>query len=299
MVIKKTLEILKDIPNVLNLSGPVISSQEVKGAGKSVRSILDVSSGRISHFTKKFIYKKIELKKLDYKVVDMPSYLLPVSFNERTSDIILNLHFFGTDDVSRISYKDLYGLLVYGYCFKELATFKFKISKDYAPIYAQFIVNIMMKLFGKDYGLIGTFSAEISKLKFITLCYVSSSFFGVPQGKSLYDYSSGLSKYSYKEYLEEFNPSRFDFTSFRQYIHSLDESKCMPGIDIYKFSLKAIRQFGFSFLPAFEDIGRFQSLFTVSDLFGTRLAPGFIRKFNEPSFRSIMTISETIFRKIK
>jgi hypothetical protein len=299
MVIKERLEILKNTPNIMDFSSSVIKSQEVSGALENIRSVLDVSSGRISHFTKPFVYKKIAEKNPDFKVVKMTNYILPVSFNKKTSDVILNLNFFGTDDISRISYKDLYSLLVYGYCFKALASYKFKIPSSYSPLYAQFIVNIMVKLFGKDYGLLGAFASEINKLKFITNCYSAASFFGVAQNKKLYNSAAGISKYPYTDHLEEFNPEEYDLTNFRQYILALDRSKCMPGFNIYAFSVKAVRQFGFSFLPLFEDIGRYQSLMTCSDLFGTSLAPGYIRKFNESVFKAIITISQQIFRKLK
>jgi len=298
MIVKDNLEILKGIPNVLNLPSSVISSQEIKSAIQGIRNILEVSEARINHFTKPVIYKKLLEKNPKIKVLFMDSYFLPVSYNKKSNDVIINLKFFGTDDVSRIGYKDLYSLLVYGYAFRDLVTETFVIPRKYSTLYSQFIVNIMIKLFGKDYGLLGTFSTEISKLKFLTNCYVQCSFFGEKQDTSLYNLCSNISGYSYKTD-EEFDPSKFDFTKIKDYIESLDKSRCMPGFDIYKFTSKMLRQFGYSFLPVFEDISRFQCIFTCSDLFGTRISPGYIRGFNEPTFKAIITISELMFRKMK
>jgi hypothetical protein len=156
----------------------------------------------------------------------------------------------------------------------------------------------MVKVFGKDYGLLGAFALEIDKLKFLTNCYCARSFFDVPQDKKLYDYAAGISKFNYSDF-KNFNIDNYDLLSFRQYVSSLSDSKCMPGFNMYSFSVKAIRQFGFSFLPLFEDIGRYQCLITISDLFGTLLSPGYIKKFNEPVFNSIILISKQIFKKIK
>lgn len=295
MEIKNNLDILKNTPNILDLSLPIVSSFEIPDGVNSVKHILSVFRGRVSHFTKPSIYRQLDSQNPLFVVVRMPKYILPVTWNKKTSQIILNLDFFGTDDISRVSAKDLYSLLVYGYCFKILVNNEYVISRKHSTLFSQFLISMLVKMFGKDYGLLGTFSPEINKLKFLTNCYVQCSFFGISQTVSLYNTCASMSGYSPRE---DFDPSDFDFTSFRQYVISLNKTGCMPDFDIYKLSTKVVRQFGFSFLPIFEDISRFVSIFTTSDLFGNKLAPGYIRSFNEPTFQAIMTLSEYIFKRL-
>jgi len=297
MIIKDKFSLLKDLPNILNLSKSVINTYKIEGGPRKIFVILKLMENRINHFTKEPIMNMLsDIRKRErLGVVNIPNYLLPVTYNKPTNGVIINVTAIGSDDLSRHDPKNIYAILVYGLIFSVLATKKYNIDAKYFSTISNFFVSIFIRLFGKDYGLLGIYSTEIPKLKFLTNCYILNSFFGI-KGNNAYRLSGASASFDYKDIETELN--KYDFYEIKDFIQALNSLKVMPGINRYIFSSKVLRLFGYGFLPALEDISRLMSIITTSSLSGTNVVPTFISKYNETEYNKLMEISKNIFKKI-
>jgi hypothetical protein len=175
---------------------------------------------------------------------------------------------------------------------KDIITKKIKISDVHAAPISSFLHGIFMKGFGKEYGLLGSFTGSISVLKFLTNSYVLASFFGIT-GISNYRRSSTGSGVDFREYKEKLD--KYDFTNINDFILALADFRVFPNINKHLFANRILKQFTIEFLPALEDISRFISVITTSDIKGTSIAPTYISKYNERAYASILEISKLIF----
>jgi hypothetical protein len=296
MIIKKQFDLLQGVQNTLNLSSVEIKSAEIENGPRKAYVVLELMKKRITHFTKDKVFSLIQGLKArqSLSIVVLEDYSLPVSYNYPTNSIVINLSPFGIDDI--LSTKpgpiDLYAALVYGITMREIINKKVKISDSHAAPIASFLHAIFMKGFGKEYGLLGSFTGSISVLKFLTNSYVLASFFGIT-GISNYRRSSTGSGVDYREYKEKLD--KYDFTNINDFILALADFRVFPNINKHFFANRILRQFTIEFLPALEDIARFISVITTSDITGTTLAPTYIKKYNERSYSSILEISKIIF----
>lgn len=297
MIIKEKFSLLKDLPNTLSLSRPIINTYKVDSGPRKLFVILKLMENRINHFTKDPIIKLLSdlSRREKIEVVNIPNYLLPVTYNRTTDGKIINLTAMGSDDISRHDPKNIYAALVYAITFSRLVTKKYQVDEKYFTSISNFLISIFIRLFGKDYGLLGTYSTEIPKLKFLTNCYILSSFFGA-KGSNLYRKAGSASSFDYKEIEQELN--KYDFLEIKDFIKSLSDFKVMPGINRYIFSSKVLRLFGYGFLPALEDCSRFMSIITTSSLSGSSVIPTFIKKYNETEYSKLLEISKNIFKKM-
>lgn len=295
MIVKEKFSLLKDLPNILNLSKSVINTYKVDNGPRKIFVILKLMENRINHFTKDVIMKLLsDVRRREMiNVVNIPNYLLPVTYNKSSNNSVINLIAMGSDDLSRIDPKNLYAGLVYGTTFSTLVTKQYQIEEKYFSIISNFLISIFIRLFGKDYGLLGIYSTEIPKLKFLINCYILKSFFG---SNDIYRISGSASSFNYKEIESELN--RYNFSEIKDFIQSLNDFKVMPGINRYIFSSKVWSKFGYGFLPALEDCSRFMSIITTSSLSGSNIVPTFISKYNESEYAKLIEISKNIFRKI-
>lgn len=296
-MIKKEFSLLKDLPNILSLSRSVIDSYKIEGGPRKIFVILKLIENRIDHFTKSVIFNLIsDIKRREkIEIVNIPKYLLPVTYNTTTDGMIINLQSMGSTDLSRYDPKNIYAALVYTVCFAKLVSGKYKIDQKYFVTISNFLMSIFIRLFGKDYGLLGIYSTEIPKLKFLTNCYILKSFFDV-DNEQMYKISSTASTFNYKSLnIDELD--KFDFYQIKDFISSLNHFKVMPGINPYIFSSKILKLFGYGFLPALEDLSRFISIITTSSLSGSNIVPTFISKYNESEYSKILEISKGIFKK--
>jgi len=295
MIVKEKFSLLKDLPNILNLSKSVIDTYKVDNGPRKMFVILKLMENRINHFTKDVIMKLLsDVRRREMiNVVNIPNYLLPVTYNKSSNNLVINLIAMGSDDLSRIDPKNLYASLVYGITFSTLVTKRYQIEEKYFSIISNFLISIFIRLFGKDFGLLGIYSKEIPKLKFLINCYILKSFFG---SIDIYRKAGSASSFNYKDIESELN--KYNFGEIKDFIQSLNDLKVMPGINRYIFSSKILRLFGYGFLPALEDISRLLSIITTSSLSGTNICPTFLSKYNETEYSKLLEISKDIFRKI-
>jgi hypothetical protein len=297
MVIKKKFSLLSNTPNILSLSPTVIKSISIDNGYRKVFVTVEMSRRNINHFTKDKVIKLVtDVKKDRINVINLQSYSLPVSYNKPTKKIVINLSPFGVDDItpSQPGERNIYACVVYGICFEELVTGRSTVSEKHFAVITNYINSILIRSFGKKYGLLGTFAVELPKLKFLTCCYILASFFGVT-GTKAYRKASIASTYDYS--LIEKDLNKYDFSDIKDFIKALSDLKVMPGLNVYMFLAEIVKRFGFNFLPALEDLSRFISILTASNIPGTSVVPSFLSKYDETSFNNILQISKSIFKR--
>jgi len=296
MIVKSKFDLLKGIPNVTQYSSGSLKANEIDSGPKKIAVTLQMSERRIKHFTKSYIYEYISdiQDRKSVKLVTLSDYLLPVSYNKPNGNILINLKAFNTDDISQVDPKNIYACLVYGISLESLVTSRVKIPDTYSSVIINYLLSVFMRLFGKDYGLVGVYATEIPKLKFLLSCYILASFFGLSNSNEIYRKSSTISGFDYRPEREKID--KFDFSKIDGYIKALSELKVMPGITRYNFTAKFLRHLGLNFLPAIEDFSRFISILTASTVSGSTVIPKFIYTYNETEFNRVIEIAKRIFR---
>lgn len=298
MIVKKDFELLKNIPNVLSMSSAAIKRAEIENGPRHIFVLLELQKNRIGHFTKDRIFRLLSGLKAreQLHVVLLPNYSLPNTYNTKTDGIIINLSPFGVDqvDASKPGIMNLYALLVYGITFSDVVSGKVKVTDRYSTPIANLFVSLVIRLFGKQYGLLGSFSTEIPKLKFLTNCYILQSFFGLTK-LPMYKRAATASGFDYRPYVEKLN--KFDFSSINEYIRSLSDFDVLPNINRHIFAGKFLNQFKFNFLPALEDLSRFVATIATSNIKGSSVIPTYLEKYNTRDYASILEISKTVFKR--
>lgn len=298
MIVKEKFDLLKGVDSILNLPSTRIKSLEIEKGPRKLFVVLELMKNRINHYTKDEIFKlitSIEARKKIH-VVNYPTYSLSVSYNRPTSGQVINLSPFGVDDIltTKPGPQNLYALLVYSIIFSDLVSGKYKISNKYSTPITNYFVSIFLRLFGKEYGLLGSFSSEISKLKFLSNAYVLGSFFGIT-GTPGYKRAAAASAFDYRPIQDKLK--RYDFKNINDFILSLSELEVMPNLNRHNFTARVLRQFGFSFLPALEDLSRFIATMATSDIKGSNVISTYLHKYNDRDFNKILEISKSLFKR--
>lgn len=296
MVVKENFILLKSIPNILYLKSSEIKQYSIEKGPRKVFVVLELNKNKINHFTKDKVYNIItDLNKSKrLAVVNIPDYNLYVSYNRPTRQVVLNISPYNVDDIdSRIDPKNLYTQLVYGILFTNLILEKVKLKDSYFSAISSFLLSLFMGLFGKEYGLLGSYSTNITKLNFLINCYVLSSFFGIT-GQRCYQLAGTSSSFNYK--LIEERLSSYDFSNIESFIKSLSNFGVMTGIDKYSFTNKLFKIGGINFLPAVEDLSRFISILTCISMRGSSLVPTYLSKYGSDSFSRVIEISKLMFK---
>jgi hypothetical protein len=299
MIIKQKFDLLRGVDNILNLSKNDIDRVSVEMGSQKIFVMLEMMKNKINHYTKDKIFKILSNPNMRDKyltVVNMPNYPLPVSYNIPTKTIIINVDPFGIDDIesTKPGPYNLYALMVYSIVFKDLITKRIKIDDKLSKVFADFLVSVLIRLFGKQYGLLGSFSTEIPKMKFLTNVYVLDSFFGV-KGINAYRKAATSSGYNYKQDIEQL-PS-YDFSNINEFIKALGDFGVMPNLNRHVFAAKTLRFFGINVMPAFEDCSRFVATIATSDIKGSNVISTYLSKYNEREFGKILEVSKLVFKK--
>lgn len=299
MIVRDKFDLLKGVDNILKMSKAELVKNEVEKGDRAVFVNIEMMKNRISHYTKDKIIKKLTYldERKFLSVVNLQNYQLPVSYNVPTKSMIINVSPFGIDDIepNKPGPFNLYALMVYAIVFSELASGKTKIPDKYSDVISSFIMSVLIRLFGKQYGLLGSFSTEIPKMKFLTNLYILSAFFGV-KGNAAYRKAATASAYNYKE-IEE-GLSRYNFDNITDFINSLSTFGVMPNINKHVFAQKLLRFFGLNIIPAFEDCSRFVATIATADIKGSNVVSTYLSKYNERDFSKILEISKVIFKRM-
>jgi len=297
MVIKETFTLLKSVPNILNLSKTEIKDYTVSNGPRKLFVVLELQKDRIKHYTKDNVYEILSFLEQRKKiiVVNLPNYNLHVSYNQSTDQIVINISPYGIDDIYSTSPdpKNLYAQMVYGISFYNLVTKKVNLKDSYFSPIAGFILSLLMNMFGKEYGLLGSYSSNISKLNFLVNCYVLSSFFGIT-GNKCYRNAGVVSSFNFKEI--ETDLDKYDFFNIENFIKALSDFRVFPGVNKYSFTSKILKMTSVSFIPALEDVSRFLSIMSCVGIKGSNIVPTHISKYNPDSFERITQILKIVFK---
>ena len=300
MVIKEKFDLLKGVENVLKISRATLTGVTIDKGPRTLFVMLELMKGRINHYTKDEVFGLLSSisKREMIKVVKLPTYGLPISYNIPTKNMIINLSPFGIDEITtnKPGVFNLYALMVYGITFSALVSKKAKVSDKTAPVIASYILSLLIRLFGKQYGLLGSFSIQIPKLKFLTNVYILDSFFDI-KGTVAYKRAATASAYNYKEIVDKLG--RYDFSDINDFILSLSDFEIMPNINRHLFAARFLKQFGFNILPALEDCSRFIATIATSDIKSSNVVPTFLYKYNEREYGKILEITRAVFKRGK
>ncbi len=297
MVIKDKFELLNKIPNLLSVPKSSLQTYELEeNSPRHVFTYLTLKQKSIKHFTKDKIFKLIgnEKERDMFQVVNFEKYPLVVTVNKPTKKIVINLKLHDVEIISDLNPNDLFADLVYGYGFSQLITGKVKIGDLYAKPIVDFMTSMLVRTFGKEYGLTEIYSSGIPKLKFLLSCYVFSSFFGVSSGNELLRKAGAVAPYNYQP--EAMEILKYDFASIFQFLKALSDLKVMPGIKAYSFTAKMFQWYTINMLAGFEDVSRFMCAIIVASIRGSKLVPTWISKYHERAFVQILEIAKKIYR---
>jgi hypothetical protein len=297
MVIKDKFELLNKTPNLLNVPPSSLKTYESEeNSPRHVFTFLTLKQKHIKHFTKDKVFKFIGnlQERENIKIINFEKYPLPVTLNGPTKNILINLKPFDVDDVASLNPNDLFAAIMYGYGFSKLINKQVKISDSYAKPIIDFLTSLLVRAFGKKYGLTEIYSAGIPKLKFLLSCYIFSAFFGYPTNEKLLRTATSVAPYNYQPERNEL--LRYDYSSVTQFLKALSDLKVMPGIKGYGFTTKIYRWYGIDILAGFEDCSRFLMAILAASVGGSKMVPTFISKFNERAFGQIVEITKKVYR---
>ena len=297
MIIKDKFELLNKTPNLLNVPASSLKTYESEeNSPRHVFTFLTLKQKHIKHFTKDKIFKFIGnlQERENIKVINFEKYPLAVTLNGPTRNILINLKPFDVDEVASLNPGDLFAAVMYGYGFSKLINKQVKVSDSYAKPIIDFQTSLLVRAFGKEFGLTEIYSSGIPKLKFLLSCYIFSAFFGYPTNDKLLRTATSVAPYNYQAERNEL--LRYDYSSVTQFLKALSELKVMPGIKSYGFTTKIYRWYGIDILAGFEDCSRFIMSIVAASVGGSKMVPTFISKFNERAFGQIIEIAKKVYR---
>jgi hypothetical protein len=299
IAVKEKFDLLKTVPNVLSLSSSDIKSSSIEVGHRKVFVNLEQVKNRINHYTKDRILnllRKVNQREKEFHVLYLPDYSLPISYNKPTKEFIINVGALGIDDIQpdNPGVYNLYALMVYGIVFSDMVSGKVNLSDRYASVISSFILSLFMRIFGKAYGLTGSFSRQIPKMEFLINVYILNSFFGIT-GVNAYKKATTTSSFDYKEIEDQLN--NYNFSDINDFIKSLSDFDIMPNINRYVFAQKMQRFFNINILAALEDCSRFFAVLTTSNIKGSNIVSTYLSKYNEKVFGQLMEVSKNIFKK--
>lgn len=293
MEIKEKFSLLKGTRNIINVPQDKIDDLvRSENQPNKVMLYLNTNIRMIKHDFVKNILRKGYID--NFRLVELSNYPLPITYNKNGNTVVINLKYFGAEEISQIDPKTLYSCIVYGDIFQKLVSGKEKIRDNYSYIFVNYYLSLFIRVFGKQFGLLGSYSGEINKLKFLLAVYILNSFFGIDGNKG-YKQAASMSNFDYNKIIDDLK--KYDFSDPSEFIQSLSDLKVMIGINKYRFTEKILKFFTINFIPAIEDCSRFVASINASNVSGTKLIPGFIYRYNENEYKKIVDLGNNILKK--
>jgi len=296
--VKERFDLLKNVPNILNMSINEIKQNSIELGHRKIFVNLEQVKSRINHYTKNRIFEmvsNVKTREKQFHVLYLPGNPLPISYNKPTKAFIINIGALGIDDIQpdNPGVYNLYALMVYGIMISDISSGKVNLTDKYSSVISSFILSLFIRLFGKIYGLTGSFSTQIPKMEFLINVYILNSFYGI-SGTAAYKKAYTSSSFDYKD-IEE-NLKSYDFSNINDFIKALSDFDVMPNLNRYVFAQKMQSFFNINMLAALEDCGRFFSVLTTSSIKGSNLVSTYLYKYNEREFAKLLEVSKNIFK---
>jgi len=299
MLIKDTFSLIKGVKNYFTMSKDELDKLKVESGDRRLFYVLGMSKNSISHYTKDRIFKLLSNTREREKriaVINYPEYIFPVSYNKNTDSMILNLAAFNVKEITtKPSPQNLYACLVYGIVLGDIISGRQAINFRFSKSFVDYLTAILLRSFGKKYGLLGSFVNKIAMLKYIVCCYVLASFMGVEQSE-LFKKAAYIIPFDYKKL--ETQLSTYNFSIIDEFLRCLSELQVFPNMNKHLFVSEMMKKFHqIGFIPALEDIARFVAIIATSEVKGTEIVPTFLEKYNSDAFGNIIEISKAIFKR--
>src|ERR1035437_1449520 len=221
-MIKETLTLLNNKPNIFDFPQATIDSFKIDDSDFNVflstaKIFLEKSR---NHFTSKYVEYHTDN---DFKYIDIikySKYPLPTVYNKQTKRLIINLSALGKVSVSNISPRDVYTLVVCGRICAFLSA-GVQIPPAAAGPFAEYLIQMLLKIFSKKYGLTGQYVDKIPQFRFFTSLYVYTSFFGVEKNLAI-KHAAIFSKVNPKKL--QVDLSKYDFMQIDSYLSAMSEN---------------------------------------------------------------------------
>jgi hypothetical protein len=293
MIIKDNFTLLSGASNILNLSNAQINSLTLEGnSPKHVYATLELKKSMIRHFGVDKILEYVKNIKTtkNLNVVVYERYPLVTSYNQKTHSKLVNISPFNAKELSRVSYMNLYASILYAYTFDAIVNSRLRIPDNMAQPISNYWFSMFVQVFGKQYGMTGTYSSKLPGLKFLITLYILIAFFGRKQEKPTYNLAKQYSGYAYEDKVDILK--KIDLTEIRGLIQALSETEIMPGFNIIKFTTMFHRLLDVQMLAGFEDLSRFMSLIMTSSVGNQQIAKPFIHKYNKVAYMQMLQYME-------
>jgi hypothetical protein len=293
MNIKDKFQLISGAPNILDLSKAQVASLTLEGnSPQHLYATLDLKKSMIKHkgFNKIFDYLKSVKTSKDLEILYFEQYPLVASYNRKTNSKVINLFPFNTKELSRVSYLNLYAALLYSYTFDKIVNKNLRIPENMIQPISNFWFSMFVQVFGRDYGMTGTYSSKLPGLKFLITLYILVAFFGKKQDKAAYNLAKSYSGYMYDEKLSILKQS--DLSNIHGLARALNAMDVMPGFNIVKYTTKMHRMYDIQMLPAFEDLSRFLTSVMVSSVGGQTIIKTHLNTKNKSAFMLMLNYME-------
>jgi len=156
MLVKKTFRLVGNAPNVLHLNRNVLGAYlDKENSPRHIFVALELKKSSFKHFTRDAIFRLIsDTKKREIIKAISIDYPLPVSYNEPTKDLVINLKALNATTIGQLHPNNLYASLVYAYSFASLVTGSYTVSDSYASVIVRYLLSFLVQVFGKEFQYI-------------------------------------------------------------------------------------------------------------------------------------------------
>lgn len=289
-MIKENLTIINDKPNIFDFPqstiDPFIISDEDKDIFLSTVKIF-LSKSK-SHFTSKYIDFHVKNNMRFFDIVRFKEYPLISAYNRSTKRCVINLSAIGRKSISNIGMRDMYTITLYSHICSVLSA-GVNIPLENSEPFCEYMIQVMLKVFSKKYGLTGSYVDLIPQCRFIVAAYIYVSFFGLKQDEAL-KRAEHLSKFSKSNIKIDF--ASYNLENVSNLFLALSDAQIFPGLNIYRFLEVMIKNFGTMNLPIFEDIMRFSSSMMSASINGNTYFSPVFQIYNPKLFLKINSIVE-------
>jgi len=285
---KSNLSLLNNLQNNVSFPQSTIDTVSIDEYDKTnIIQIIKLLLNRMNHFSSDLMTKKVNIGFEDIDFVRFTRYSLVATYNIKTGRPIVNMQPFGRKEVTNIESRSLYASIFYAYLCKLFTIRPLKLNTY--PEVSTFLSNVMVKMFGKRYGILASYEDSLPKLQFLTTSYVLTSFYGEHQKNTyLKSSKSGASKKDFSVDLDS-----YDLSNVREYIKLLSDSNVFPGMVVMNFADFIINRYGLLMLPFFEDEMRFMATIGASSMPTGGLFPPYLEKFQPKLYERILKIITT------
>ena len=279
---KKELSLLNNMDNVLNTSQSTINGFKIDEFDyENIIRTITLLLHRVNHFSSSLMVRKTEEGFKDIDFVRFIKYSLPATYNIKTGRVIINIQDFGKKEVTNIDPRSLYATIFYGYLTK-LYTLKPLPIKENITV-CDYVSDMIAQMFGKKYGILASYQDMLPKLRFVVICYILTSFFGVPQHNTYNRATRGGAS------LKDFNIDikDYDLRDTKEFIKLLSDT-VFNGISVATFVSFILKNknLGIRAIPMFEDEMRFMATIGVSTLPSGGMYPPYLATYNRNMYNS-------------